>query len=315
MKFSKISIIGPGAIGSLFASFFSRSDAEVWLIDIQPSRVEKIRRNGLTIEGESGTSVLRPRITLDPSEVGPADLVIIAVKAYDTGAAAEEALPLLGEGTVVLTLQNGLGNVERIAEIVGRERLVGGTTAQGATVLEEGRVRHAGSGHTVLGDLVGSSNEKASALVGLLGLCDIEASITDDLDGLIWNKLIINVGINALTAITRMRNGELLAQEETRMLMAAAVAEAVAVAGAEGIGLSGGRHMDRVEEVCRATALNISSMLQDVLRRERTEIDFINGAVVSLGERLGVPTPVNQVLTHLVRTIEQSYDRAILTSP
>ena len=226
----------------------------------------------------------------------------------------EQSTRLLGEETVGLTLQNGLGNVERIAEIVGRQRLVGGTTAHGATVLEEGRVRHAGSGHTVLGDLVGSSNEKASSLVDLLGQCGIEATTTDDLDGLIWSKLIINVGINALTAITRMRNGELPAQDESRMLMAAAVEEAVKVAKAAGIRLLDGNPMDRVEEVCRATAPNISSMLQDILRRERTEIDYINGAVVSLGEHLNIPTPVNQVLTHLVRTIEQSYDRALLTS-
>ena len=313
MNLSKIVIIGPGAIGSLFASFFSRTGAEVWLLDIRPTRVDRVRREGLVIETGGEDSVLRPRITLDPTEVGPADLVVIAVKAYDTASAAKAVSSLLGKETLVLTLQNGLGNVERIASAVGRDRVVGGTTAQGATVLDEGRIRHAGAGKTVLGAMDGSRRDNASGLAGVLRRIGIDASTTGDLDRLLWSKLLVNVGINALTALTRLRNGDLPALAETRALMSDAVEEAEAVARTGGIDLGAGRAMDRVEEVCRGTAANISSMLQDVLKQKRTEIDYINGAVVSRGESLGVPTPVNRVITHLIHTIEQSYDRAILS--
>jgi 2-dehydropantoate 2-reductase len=141
----------------------------------------------------------------------------------------------------------------------------------------------------------------------ILDSAGFNAQVSDDLEGAIWGKLVINGGINALTAITRLNNGRLLEFEGTRGVMRVAVTEAVMVAKAKGIKLAHKDPLTQVEEVCRLTATNVSSMLQDILAKRRTEIDAINGAVAKIGNELGVPTPVNSLLTSLVYTIESSY--------
>ncbi|UCD84747.1 MAG: 2-dehydropantoate 2-reductase [Deltaproteobacteria bacterium] len=307
----KIAIVGPGAMGSLFAYFLADSGHEIWLIDHRPERVEKIKKEGIRIEGVSGEHHLRPRITADPKEAGIVELIIVCVKAYDTGEAIKGSFSLVGKATTVLSLQNGKGNLEIISAVVGEDRVIGGTTAQGATVLGEGHIRHAGLGETIIGSSSEPVSKSLDTVVDLFNRSGVEASKTDDLEGLIWGKLLINVGINALTALTRLKNGQLLDYPGTRRLMAEAVGEGVKVVEAKGIRLSYPDAVDKVESVARATAGNISSMLQDVLKKKRTEVDYINGAIVSEGQKLGIETPVNQSLTYLVKTLEESYDTQI----
>ncbi len=307
----KTVIVGPGAMGSLFAYYLISSGEEVWLIDYRLARVEKIKKEGIKIEGVSGEHHIKPRITADPKEAGKVELIIICVKAYDTEAAIKRVTPLIGETTTVLSVQNGKGNLEIIAEVVEKERVVGGTTAQGATVLGEGHIRHAGLGETIIGCPTEASSKRLEAVAALFNRSGVKTSTTDDLKGLIWSKLLINVGINALTALTRLKNGQLLDYPGTRKLMAEAVGEGVKVVEAKGVHLSYPDVVDKVESVARATAANISSMLQDVLKKKHTEVDYINGAIVSEGQKLGIETPVNQSLTYLVKTLEASYDKQI----
>ncbi len=307
----KTVIVGPGAMGSLFAYYLISSGEEVWLIDYRPARAEKIKKDGIKIEGISGEHHIKPRITADPKEAGKAELIIICVKTYDTEAAIKRVTPLIGETTTVLSVQNGKGNLEIIAEVVEKERVVGGTTAQGATVLGEGHIRHAGLGETIIGSPTEAASKRLDPVAALFNRSGVETSITDDLEGLIWGKLLINVGINALTALTRLKNGQLLDYPGTRKLMAEAVGEGVKVVEAKGVHLRYPDAVDTVESVARATAANISSMLQDVLKKKHTEVDYINGAIVSEGQKLGIETPVNQSLTYLVKTLEASYDKQI----
>lgn len=303
----RVAIVGAGAMGGMFAYLLSRTGEEIWLVDKHPERAEKIRRDGLRIEGVSGEHMVRVSITTRPEEIGSTDLVLIFVKAYDTRKAARDALPLVGEDTLVLTLQNGLGNLEAIGEVVGEERVAGGITSHGATLLGAGHVRHAGKGETVIGMKTGPGSPRLRPIVHLFSTAGIETKITEDLEGLIWGKLLINVGINPLTAITGLRNGQLLHFPETRELLRWAVEEAHKVAQAKGIKLLYADPVERTEEVCRATADNISSMLQDVRRGKQTEVDFINGAIVREGEKVGVPTPVNRILTLLVKFMGRGY--------
>jgi 2-dehydropantoate 2-reductase len=208
----------------------------------------------------------------------------------------------------VLTLQNGLGNVETITHAVGDERTIGGITSQGATLVDDGHIIHAGRGKTVIGTPKNRLTDNLALVKEALETADFEPRVSDDLESTIWSKLIINVGINALTAITRLNNGRLIEFEGTRRIMKDAVIEAAAVAAARKIELSQKDPLPQVEEVCRLTATNVSSMLQDVLAKRRTEIEAINGAVARLGKEIGVATPVNSTLSLLVRTIESACD-------
>jgi len=306
-------IVGPGAVGCLFASFFASSGKEVWILDKDAERAEHLNENGITVEKSGVDKTFPVKATADASQIGEADAVFICVKAPDTRAAAEAARPAVGDDTVVATLQNGLGNVERIAGAVGKEHVIGGTTAQGATLLGVGRVRHAGEGETVIGEIDGNITPRLERLRDLMRECGVRTDLTENLEGLLWSKLVINVGINALTALVRMRNGKLVEHEGARKVMKAAVEEALAVVDKMGIKLLFDNPVAKVEDVCRATAANISSMLQDVLRARRTEVDYINGAVAARAAELGIPAPVNETLANLVKTIEASYREQILS--
>ena len=308
----RIAIVGTGAMGLLFTYLLSKEEgSDIWLLDIHPEREETIRKEGLFVEGVSGDHHVRPQITVKPENIGEADLVILCVKSPDTYEATRNATPLIGTDTGVLTLQNGLGNIESIEQAVGPGRAFGGTTSMGATVLAPNRVRHAGWGETIIGEPTGNKTERAEAILETFRLAGLDVSFTDNLPGLLWSKLIINVGINALTALTRIHNGRLIDHEGTRTVMKMAVEEAAQVAQALGIRLLYDRPVEKVAGVCEATAGNIASMLQDVLKEKRTEIEQINGAVVREAARLGIRTPVNETLLGLVRTLEESYAERI----
>lgn len=307
----KIVLVGPGAMGCLFAAFLTKSQQEIWLLDKNKERAEKINQRGIIIEGISGNRQAQVKVVVDAKEIGQADLIIVAVKSYDTKQAISQVRPFLGENTKVLTLQNGVGNIEIISEVVGNEKVIGGVTSQGATLLDVGHIKHAGRGETVIGRIGGKIPVEMRSIRELFNQAGLETRISRDIKGLLWSKLIINAGINALTAITRLNNGRLIEFEGTRRILRQAVTEAIRIAKRKRIKLIYDDPLAKVEAVCEATGPNVSSMLQDVLRKKRTEIDFINGVIVRQGQELGIPVPVNSLLVDLVKTIEASYNLAI----
>ncbi|GAB4332828.1 MAG: 2-dehydropantoate 2-reductase [Candidatus Abyssubacteria bacterium] len=310
-----ITIVGPGAIGCLFAAMLKEAGHEVILLDHNPVRAEKIARGGIHIEGVSGTRDVAVSATARALDLPDSRLVIIATKSYDTEKALMSVAPVIGPSTPVLTLQNGLGNVELISRYVGDDRTIGGITSQGATLVSDGFIIHAGTGKTVIGTPSNRLTDKLVFVKDILKSAGFEPEISEDLEATIWSKLIINIGINALTAVTRLNNGRLLEFEDTREVMREAVSEAVAVARARGVRLTNPAPLGQVEEVCRRTAANISSMLQDVLAGRKTEVDAINGAVAGIGKDLGVLTPVNSTLASVVRVIESSYHLQVRPRP
>jgi len=303
----KIAIVGPGAVGCLLASFLSKGNDEVWLLDKDGERASKINKNGISIEGISGEWKIKGRATADAKDIGNAQLVIISVKSYDTKEAISASKPLISDNTSVLTLQNGLGNIEIISEAIGQEKVIGGVTNLGATLLETGKVRHAGKGETIIGRIDGKIPVQMRQIREIFNACGLETKISKDIKGILWSKLIINVGINALTAIIRLNNGRLIEFEGTRKILREAVTEAVRISKRKRIKLIYDDPLAKVEAVCEATSGNISSMLQDILRKKRTEIDFINGVIVRQGQELGIGVPANLMLVDLVKTIEASY--------
>lgn len=306
----KIVIIGSGAMGCLFAGFLAKTKEDVWLLDNNPQRAEKIQEEGIKSQGVSGSWQVKVKITTNPKEIGIADLIIIAVKSYHTKEAIKKIGSIVAESTMILTLQNGLGNTEVISEVFGPERVIGGITNQGATLLKIGNIKHAGIGETIIGRVDGKIPVGLRSLREIFNKAGIETRISKDIKALIWSKLIINVGINALTAITHLPNGKLIEFEGTREIMEQAVSEAVRVAKRKRIKLIYDDPLAKVEAVCQATATNISSMLQDVQNKKHTEIDFINGVIVRQAQSLGLAAPVNTVLTNLVKTIETNYNNA-----
>jgi 2-dehydropantoate 2-reductase len=302
----EILIIGAGAMGGLFAALLA-PHARVTLCTTNPDHAAAIDRDGLAVTGTDGV-VRRSRVDI---VTGPgqyhkrADLVLICTKARSTTEAAGTALPLLAENGLVLTLQNGLGNLERIAAVVGPERAVAGITSQAATLTGPGQIRHAGRGPTHIA-ATREQSSRVAVIAALFNRAGIDTQVASDGDSLIWSKLIVNAGINALTALLRVPNGALVQVPECELLMTRAVDEAVAVARALKIDLPLDRQLERVREVCALTSENRASMLQDILRGAPTEIDVINGAIVAKGREAGVPTPVNLLLTQLIKALEAS---------
>lgn len=300
----EILIIGAGAMGGLFGALLA-PHAEVCLYTTNPDHAAAIKSGGLTVIGTDGVARCRQiRVLSDAGQYGRrADLVLICTKARSTTAAAQAALPLLADAGLVVTLQNGLGNLEQIGAVVGAERAVVGITSQAATLVGPGQVCHAGIGPTVLA--AGPEQcIRVAAIAALFNQAGLDTQVTEDGDSLLWSKLIVNVGINALAALLRVPNGVLAQTPACESLMAQAVDEAVAVARALHINLAYDRQRDRVHHVCARTSANRASMLQDILRGAPTEIEVINGAIVAKGRAVGVPTPMNLLLTQLVKALE-----------
>ena len=304
----KIVIVGPGAMGSLLAAFLIKSKAEVWLFDHNKERSREITQSGIKIEGVSGNWQVSPKVSTDTNDIQSADLLVICVKSYDTKQAISAIKPLIKEDSAVLTLQNGIGNIEVISEAIGGERVIAGVTNLGATFIKPGHIRHAGKGETAIGRIDGKMTVKMRSIRQIFNKAGIETKISRDIKSLIWSKLIVNSGINALSAIVRLNNGRLTEFEWTKDIMRETVTEAIRIVKRKRIKLLFDDPLAKVEAVAEATGPNTSSMLQDILRKKRTEIDFINGVIVRQGQELDIPVPVNQVLVNLIKTIEATYE-------
>ena len=314
----KVTIIGPGALGCLLAASLTikldPSDRKVgvpdiWLLDHRPERAQKLVEQGLILEENGRQKNCKIKATANPQEIGTSDVIILCVKSPQVGAGLQLALQLIQEDTLLLTMQNGIGHLELLKDKQKPPSIVIGVTAQGANLVAPGHVRHAGDGLTRIGFLKSVSFSKSlllSKLCNLLNYGGIETLIVDNIMDYVWSKLLVNVGINALTAIHGCPNGKLLESAVTKDELAAAVREGEAVARALGIEMIGDP-LAMTLNVCSKTARNLSSMLQDVNNKRLTEIDSINGAIVAAGKNLCIPTPVNDELVRKVRKIEQSF--------
>lgn len=302
-------VVGPGAMGCLFAARLHTAGFNVILYDYNPARSGLINKNGISVEGVSGDYRAMVPVITELSDIDP-DMVLICVKSNKTGAAAESLKGSMPEKALFATLQNGLGNVEILKTTLGNNRVIGGVTSEGATTLDIGKIRHAGRGSTVFGPEK-DFGKRLEELVSAFNKSGFSTTSSDNVDDLIWGKLIVNVGINALTAITGLKNGRLPEYEGSLSIMEKAVAEAVAVSKAKKIHPAFDDPFQKVLEVCRNTAGNIASMLQDVLNKRQTEVDYINGAICKEGEKEGIPTPVNNTLTDLIKTIQASYHERV----
>ncbi|NTW05297.1 MAG: 2-dehydropantoate 2-reductase [Peptococcaceae bacterium] len=300
-----IAILGAGAIGSFIGARLSVGLNNVTLINRWAEHIDNINNYGLKIDQGNNTTFVKIKGVTSSETLGIQDLVIVMVKSYQTEEAVANIKNLLGPDTRILTLQNGLGNAEQIIKTLGNVKLLAGTTAHGSAIIGPGHIKYGGSGETVIGPFSGPWFAEDIATV--LSSCGLITRVTNDVTGLLWGKVLINAGINALTAICGVNNGWLIEREETLSLMKSLVNEGVAVAKRLKITLPYDNPLEKVISVARATGENRSSMLQDLDHRKKTEIDYINGAIINAGIKTGIPTPCNNTITLLVKALESKY--------
>ncbi|HSB04134.1 MAG TPA: ketopantoate reductase family protein [Thermodesulfobacteriota bacterium] len=302
----KVCVLGSGAMGSSIGGLLADSGSEVYLIDTWAEHIDVMNRQGLKLRVGSSDRMVKVRARTDCQGIGPADLIIVLVKSFNTGEAIENAGPIIGDRTVIMSLQNGLGNEEIIEEVVGKEHVVGGRTFAGGSVLTPGHVIANTAGKpTYIGELDGSASERVTRIAEEFNRAGLLTTVTANIVGIMWDKLLVNVATGALCGITRLPYGGLYRMPELRDCALEAVSEGIAVAKASGVKLSTKDPKEAWFKASEGLPEDFKpSISQSLERGLRTEIDFINGAIVRCGEKCGIPTPVNKTLVASIKGIE-----------
>ncbi|WP_062602391.1 ketopantoate reductase family protein [Caballeronia calidae] len=304
----KIAILGAGALGCAIGAALTEAGNETWLLNRDAQHVNAMRRDGLRVDDVNGSRTVAVRATTRAEEAGPVDVVVVLVKSFHTESAMRSALALVGPETIVLSLQNGLGHEDVLAEIVGRERVMAGKTYVGGVLLGAGHIQSGVAGKaTYIGELDGRVTQRANAIAGVFNDAGLITTVSDNIVGTMWDKLLVNVATGALTGLTGLTYGQLYREPLLKATALAAVEEAMTVAKAAGVTLATRAAEDAWTLAADGLPSSFkTSMLQSLERGSITEIDFINGSVVRWGQRHGVPTPVNATLVSCIKGVERA---------
>ena len=294
---TEILIMGSGAMALYFGARLVSAGTNVTLVGSWTEGINALQTKGISVSGEGGEKRFPVTATSDINSINKTSLALVLVKSWQTFRAAQQLSEVLNPEGIALTLQNGLGNLDILRDVLGEDRSAQGVTTIGATLLEPGLVRKGGEGVINL-----ESHPKLSTIKDILGNAGFKIEEVPDLSSIVWSKLVINAAINPVTALLGVPNGHLLKSPAAKEIMKAAANEAANVASAKGIDLNYQNPDAAVEEVALATAGNISSMLQDIRRGAQTEIEYINGAIIKEGKNLGIPVPWNEILYKLVQS-------------
>jgi len=292
----KIAVMGAGAIGCYYGGMLARAGHDVTLIG-RAQHVDAIRRAGLRFEAKTFDERVRVHASTEPQAVRGAKLVLFCVKSQDTETASAALKPQLDRDAVIVSLQNGVDNPDRLAVVLGRE-VIPAVVYVAVEMAGPGHVRHHGRSELAIGRATASE-----AIAAAFVAAGVPVEISDNVQGVLWAKLIVNCAYNALSAITQLPYGRLVQGAGIPAVMRDIVDECLAVARAAGIEVAGDMHK-AAERIAQTMPGQFSSTAQDLARGKKTEIDYLNGIVVRKGEALGVPTPVNRVLLALVKLAE-----------
>ncbi len=306
----KFVIVGAGAIGRLFGALLSRGGNEVAFVETKQEVVDAINDAGIGYldigaTGSDAMTYFPAKASVDGKEIKDCDAVIIAVKSYDTLAAIKSIAHLITGNTPALSIQTGLGNIEIMEKVVPRKDIVGGFTYMAGAALGPGQVRHGGFGKTKIGALDGKRSPRVDMLNKVFNECGIACEVLPQIIGSLWCKVIVYSAINPVTAILRIKNGQLLEKMESVNLMKRLVDEGREVAEASAVQLGCYDLYDLLFDTCRHTYDNISSMLQDILNKHMTEIDALNGALCQYGEEKGIQLPTHHTIIQIVKLLEK----------
>jgi len=306
----KVCIVGAGALGCAIGGTLAEAGSEVYLVNRNKDHVDAINRSGLVMRVGGTDRNVKVVAATDCSKIGEVDLVVVLVKSLHTREAIEGAKRTVGKNSVVMSLQNGLGHEDILGEVVGHERVIAGKTYVGGVALGPGHVIAGVKGkQTVIGEFDGSVSTRATAIAEEFNRAGLAVTVSANIKGAMWDKLLVNVATGALSGITRLAYGQLYRVPEVEEAAVAAVREGMAVANAAGISLSIRDPKDAWVRASDGLPPEFkASMLQSLEKNSITEIDFINGAVVKTGKTHRVPTPVNETLVACVKGIEHSLE-------
>jgi 2-dehydropantoate 2-reductase len=304
----KIGIVGSGSMGSVYGALLADAGNELWLFDRWREHVEAMRAHGLRCTGASGDRTVPVNATTEAAEAGVCDLVIVATKVMDIETGVRAAKPMIGPETLVLTIQNGLGNVERIQRVLSPENLLFGIAGGfGAEMIGPGHVHHNGMEAINLAELKGGITPRLERVAEVWRQAGFKVATFEDLWPVVWSKLIANVAFSATCAATGMRVGQARANEWAWGIAKACINEAVAVAAAKRIRLAYDDPVQWVSDFAGKIPNARPSMYQDLLAGRRSEIDSIQGGVVAEGAKLGVPTPTCAFMVQLIKSLEAKH--------
>jgi 2-dehydropantoate 2-reductase len=307
----KYAVVGAGAMGSIIGATLSKGGQEVLLVDPYREHMDRIAARGLRLTFGPVTETVRMQTCTNPAEAGKADIVVLLVKSFMSRTAIEGAPGLFGNRTFVCTLQNGLGNVEILEGLFPRDRILQGMIHLAGRLEGPGEVSGDKYRETdiYIGSLVkeGAAAVAAETMARHLSDGGLAAEYKPDIEKEIWRKAMINACLNAPCGVLRLRGSEYFGHPEGKRIAADIAAEFAAVAAAKGISLDVDEAMHYMEMGTRTRSEHYPSMAQDMMHKRRTEIDFLNGAIVKYGLELGIPTPVNDTITRFVKIIEENY--------
>ena len=302
----KIAIVGTGAMGSLYAALLGDAGNEVWAIDQWKEHVSAIQEKGLRLEGKSGDRTVSIHAATHTDSVGPCDVVIIATKAMHVAAAAESTKLLMGPDTIVISIQNGIGGPQIAEDTLGKARvLIGVAAGFGASIVKPGHAHHNGMGLMRLGEMKGPSMERTERIAKVWSDAGFNVKTFDDIDQLIWEKLICNVCFSGTCAITEWTLSQVMADEDAWRMASGCAKEAFDVAKAKGIAVEIDDPVKYVYDFGSKMPNAKPSMLLDYLDGRLSEVDYINGAIPVEGEKVGVPAPFNTLVSGMVRIKER----------
>ena len=304
----RIAIVGAGAMGSLFGGFLAEAGVDVTLVDINEAHIGAIRDKGLILDKGDGPRAVQVDATTDPTNVAPVDLLIVFCKYLNTEDAVSAAKAYVTDDTYVWTLQNGIGNVDILKRHFADRQIVKGLTS--ATGIIEGpgvvSTNFRGETETYLWPIDGGKHPRLDEAARILTAAGLPTNRAPDMDYRIWRKLVINVTLTVLAGIMNTRIGAVYEVEPGRTLCEEIVRETVAVAQAAGVPLEMEDALSYLDALSQAAVDHIGSATISLQKKERSEIDTMNGAVVREGERLGVATPVNRTITRIVKLVEET---------
>lgn len=305
----RIAVLGAGAMGMLFGGYLS-SNNEVLLVEIDPSRVDKINRDGICVREKNEDRHFHPHASSCTKGFEPVDLVLVFVKAMFTEDALRANLDLIGKSTYLMTLQNGAGHEQKLLKFADEEHIIIGSTQHNSSIIGNGVVNHGGSGITSIGLLNGNSSSLCD-IADNLTKCGIKCVTCDEVKKQIWTKLFTNTAASALTAVLQVPLGFLVEDEDAHSIMKKLCREAVAVANEEGSArFDEAEAIAGVEAVCRNAKDGYTSIYSDIREGRKTEVDTISGSVIAAAKRLNVPVPCHEMLVALIHALErkQEYD-------
>lgn len=306
-------MIGAGAMGSVHGGLLAHAGFDVTLIDPREDHIERVKREGVIVEGVRGRHVIRLPAQTSHAGLPRAGFAIIFTDANATKEAARTAAQVLDPDGFALTLQNGIGNVEALVPELGKERVIAGVTMNSAALPEAGRAAYTNAGITSIGELDGRTTPRIEEVARMLNQAQIETRVIADPMSQIWTKFVLNCAINPLTAVTGLRSGEMFRTPEVNALQDRILDEILAVVERKGIRLAEPDMRKKIKAHCRVR-YNRPSMMQHVERGQQTEIDALNGALIREAQALGVPVPYNEAVVAIVKGVEKSR-RQLLHEP